>query len=132
MKIAVAATGNTMEDVVPDTFEESRYLLIVETDDGSCHVFPNPEAGEGPGLAMAREIISQDCEAVICGSLEKPAYDELMIAQVTRYLGPNLRASEALRLMEAYQLDIIRVPKGEVYDPHWHEHSPSGCDGHDH
>lgn len=131
MKIAVAASGSTLEDLVPATFEGSPYLLIVETDDGSCEVFKNPEDQGGAGLAMTREIMKQDCEAVICGSIEKPAYQELMIAQVTRYMGANRRAAEALHLMDANQLDFIRVPSGEVFDPHSHGHNPSGCEGHE-
>jgi predicted Fe-Mo cluster-binding NifX family protein len=131
MKIAVAANGSTLEDLVPVKFEDSPYLLIVETDDGSYEAFRNPEGQGGDGVVMTREIMRQDCEAVICGSIEKPAFTELMIAQVTRYLGSNRSAHDALRLMDAYQLDIIRVPNGEVYDPHWHEHSPSDCEGHE-
>ncbi len=131
MKIAVAARGKTLEDLVPGAFEESPYLLIVETDDGSYEAFQNPEKGEGAGLGMTREIIGRDCEAVICGSIEKPAYQELMIAQVTRYLAAGCSAAEALRLMEANRLDFIRVPKGEVWDPDSHDHDPSRCGDHD-
>jgi predicted Fe-Mo cluster-binding NifX family protein len=131
MKIAVAANGSTLEDLVPDAFEESPYLLIVETDDGSFEVYRNPEGQGGAGLAMTREIMKRDCEALISGSIEKPAFQELMIAQVTRYLAANCSAAEALRLMDANQLDFIRVPKGEVWDPHGHDHDSSRCEGHE-
>ncbi len=130
MKIAVAAGGRTLEDRVPDSFEQSPYLLIVETDDGSWEVYQNPEK-DGAGLALTREIINQDCEAVISGSIEKPAWQELMIAQVTRYLAVDCSAGEALRLMDANQLDFIRVPKGEVWDPHHQDGDSSRCGGHE-
>jgi predicted Fe-Mo cluster-binding NifX family protein len=131
MKIAVAANGSTLEDLVPGTFEESPYLLIVETDDGSYEAFKNPEEGGGAGLAMTREIIKRDCEALISGTIEKPAFKELMIAQVTRYLAANCNATEALRLMDANQLDFIRVPNGEVWVPHRHDGDTSNCGGHE-
>lgn len=129
MKIAVAAAGRTLEDRVADTFEDSPFLLIVETDDGSCEVFWNPEQG-GAGLALTREIMRQDCEAVISGSIEKPAWQELMIAQVTRYLAVDCSAGEALRLMDANELDFIVAPKGEVWASHKHEGDSFGCGGH--
>lgn len=67
---------------------------------------------------MARKIVEQDCEAVVCGSIEKPAFEVLAAAQVTRYMGAGLVAITALRLMEEYQLDLIRVPNGERWDAH--------------
>ena len=130
MKIAVAANGSTLEDLVPDTFAGSPYLLIVETDDGSYEAFKNPEEG-GAGLGMTREILKHDCEAVISGTIEKPAFQELMLAQVTRYLGANCSAAEALRLMDANELDFIRVPNGEVWDPYRHDHDTSNCEEHE-
>lgn len=129
MKIAVAANGNTLEDMIPDTFEESAFLLIVETDDGTYEAFKNPEGRGGAGMAMTREILKQDCEAVICGVIEKEAFEELAAAQITRYMGANRSAADALNLMDTYKLDIIRVPKGEVYDPDTHNHGPSICEG---
>ncbi len=132
MKIAVATKGSTLEDRVPDAFEESLFLLIVETDDGSFEAFKNPEGRRGAGMAMAKEVLRHDCEAVICGTIEKEAFELLSTAQVTRYMGSNHRASDALRLMDAYELDIIRVPKGEVYDPNRHNLGPSNCEGHEH
>jgi predicted Fe-Mo cluster-binding NifX family protein len=131
MKIAVAAKGSTLEDMIPDTFEESAFLLIVETDDGSYEAFRNPEGEEGAGLGMTREIMRHDCEAVICGSIESPAFQELMIAQVTRYLAANCSAAEALRLMDTNRLDFIRVPNGEVWVPHRHDGDSSNCGGHE-
>jgi len=129
MKIAIAADGATMDSLVPDNFEESAFLLVVETDDGSFEAFKNPEGQGGAGMAMTREILKQDCEAVISGSIEKEAFEELAAAQITRYMGASRSAADALNLMDTYKLDIIRVPKGEVYDPDTHNHGPSNCEG---
>ncbi len=131
MKIAIAANGATMEDLVPDTFEESAFILIVETDDGSYDAFRNPEEQGSAGLALTREVVKHDCEAVICGSIEKEAFEELAEAQVTRYMGANHRATDALNMMEAYQLDFIRVPNGETWDPDGHDHGAPNCDNHE-
>ncbi len=130
MKIAVTTTGETLESQVAQAFEQSAYLLIVETDDLSYEVFKNPEGPGGAGLALTGEIIRRDCEAVITGSIEKEAFTELVIAQVTRYAGANYSAKDALVWMEAYALDYIRVPNGEVWEPHDHGRGECNC-GHD-
>jgi len=131
MKIAIAANGNTLEDSIPDTFEESAFLLIVETDDGSYEAFKNPQGKGSAGLAMTREIIKHDCEALISGSIEKQAFDVLMKAQVTRYMGANCRATDALHLMDANKLVFIRVPNGEVWTPYIHNNNAANCKGHE-
>lgn len=50
MKIAIAAGGETLESRIPATFEESGFLLVVETDDGSYEAYTNPEGWTGPGF----------------------------------------------------------------------------------
>lgn len=131
MKIAVAADGNTLEATIPGKFEESPFLLIVETDDGTYEAFKNPQAKGSAGLAMVKEIIKQDCEALISGTIEKQAFDKLMIAQVTRYLGVNCKAADALRMMDENRLDFIRVPNGEIWMPHIPGNGTSKCKGHE-
>jgi predicted Fe-Mo cluster-binding NifX family protein len=130
MKIAIATNGNTLENLVAEEFEKSAFLLIVETDDLSYKVHPNEERIGGSGLAMAKKVIECDCEAAITGSIEQPAFDELAMAQVTRYLGANHRTKDALDLMEAYKLDIIRYYKGGegMYYDHIHNHHTCDCD----
>lgn len=131
MKIAIAANGDSPVSQVPEKFEESAYLLIVETDDGSYNVFKNPEGQGDSGLPMTQEIVKQDCEALISGSIEEPAFEELVMAQVTRYLGANHRVMDALNLMAANELDIIRVPNGEEWVPHNHDHATCNCGNHE-
>ena len=131
MKIAVAANGSTLEATIPDTFEESAFLLICETDDGTYEAFKNPQAKGSAGLAMVKELLKHDCEALISGTIEKQAFDKLMTAQVTRYLGANCKAADALRLMDENRLDFIRVPKGEVWTPYIHNNNAANCKGHE-
>jgi predicted Fe-Mo cluster-binding NifX family protein len=103
----------------------------VETDDGSYEVFRNPEGEGSAGLAMTMEILKHDCEALISGSIEKQAFEVLMMAQVTRYMGANCRAKDALHLMDANQLDFILAPDGEVWVPHRHDYDTSNCESHE-
>lgn len=128
MKIALTTGGNTLESKVSEEFEESKYLLIVETDDLSFNFYPYDHKDP---VKMAKKIIECNCEAVITGSIEEAAFEELATAQVTRYYGSNYNAREALNLMEAYKLDYIRDYKGgEGVHMHHHHHS-CDCGEHD-
>ena len=131
MKIAVASDTATMEGPIPPAFEPSGYLLIVETDDGTFEAFENPDGTGGSGMAMAREVVRRNCEALISGTLESEAFEELSGAQVTRYLAAGLEAGKALELMDMNRLDLIRVPNGEAWVPHDHSRGECNC-GEDH
>ena len=127
MKIAIAADGNGMNSIIPDQFEAGSYLLIYETDDGSCEVFLNPESSRSTGLAMTEKIIQKDCEALISGSIDKLAFEKLAMAQITRYDGAGLTAQYAIDLMEENRLGFFRVPRGEVWVAHNHGHHTCSC-----
>jgi predicted Fe-Mo cluster-binding NifX family protein len=127
MKIAVATNGETLENLVPEIFEESPCLLIVETDDMSYSVYQNQEDPKSLGLNLAQFIIEQDCEALISGSIESPAFEVLSGAQITRYFGAAYSAIDALDLMEDYQLEHIRVPNGAEWVPHDHREGTCNC-----
>lgn len=128
MKIAVASNGNTLEHVIPEEFEKSTYLLIIETDDLRYEVHANDDIG-GSGISMTQTLIASNCEALISGSIDQPAFDVLAIGQITRYWGTGLTAMEALQLMEKYKLDFIRDPKGGESGLN-HDHQSCNCDDH--
>lgn len=131
MKIAVAINGNTLESLVAEAFENSTSLLIVETEDMSYEGFENPESAGGSGLAMAKKIFEQDCEALISGTIEEKAFETLALAQVTRYFAAGQTAIKAIELMDAYQLGIIREYNGKEWVPHDHSHGSCDCGNHD-
>lgn len=125
MKIGITTKETALDSLVATDFESSRYCLIVETDDLSFHVYSNEEKNTGNGIAMARAVVDAGCEAVITNHILQPAFDELAGACITRYAGESFSAKDALGLMEAYQLNLIRDYEGA--DPHIHEHHGS-CD----
>jgi predicted Fe-Mo cluster-binding NifX family protein len=121
MKIAVTADGDTLKDVVSDEFEKSKYVFIVEMDDLSYTHYANNQHIDPLGIEMAKKIIDCDCEGIITGSIEEKAFDELAIAQVTRYFGAKHSVEEVLELMEGRKLDLIRDYKGGNGNHHHHD-----------
>ncbi|NLW91552.1 MAG: hypothetical protein GXY34_08130 [Syntrophomonadaceae bacterium] len=130
MIIALASKGVDLDAPIAEEFEKSPYLLMVETDNMSYEVFQNPELEDGLGLAMAEKVVASDCEAVISGTIEAEAFEVLSEAQVTRYYGANIAGRKALDMMQAYELDYIRVPNGEMWEPHDHSQGTCNCGEH--
>lgn len=129
MKIAVAADTQEIDGLVPATFRESPFLMIIDADKNEIfHIYgkQDPE-----NMVFAKKIIEHDCEAVICGPIEKEPFELIAGAGVTRYLGSGHTVQKAYSYMNRYQLDLIRDYIG---GPGAFGHSHSGnCEcGEDH
>ncbi|MHB8072437.1 hypothetical protein E4K67_07715 [Desulfosporosinus fructosivorans] len=131
MKIAIATNGDSLKSLVAEEYENSSFLLVVETDDLSFEVYKNAGCREGSELKITRKIIERGCEALICGSIEQADFEPITQAQVTRYYGAHYSVKDALNLMENYQLDIIREYKGGEGLAHQHDHLTCNCDDHE-
>jgi predicted Fe-Mo cluster-binding NifX family protein len=92
MRIAVAASSPAVDAVVPDTYECSPALLVIETDDMSlvgAVVGPNMEE-------YYNTIMDYDCEAVVTSSrIGQEAFEPLAKACITRFDGKGLPVLEA-------------------------------------
>lgn len=135
MKIALATYENQMSSRIPNRFEDGNYLLVYETEDGTCKSFENPEFSRATGLDMTKRVIDEHCEAIISGSVDSLAFEALAAAQITRYDGSGFVAKDAIRFMEENKLGYFRVPRGGIWTPHTHEHTACGCgfpNGEDH
>lgn len=125
MKIAVATNGETLEDMIVEEFEESTHLLIVETDDLSFEIHKNNIEKDKVGLGMTNIVKESDCEALIIGNIEQPAFELLADAQITRYRGAGYSAKDALVMMDNNRLQLIRNFKGGDETPHLHQNCSS-------
>ena len=94
MRIAAAAKGMDLESIIADRYEESRALLIVETDDLSVvAAYQNEDAD---GTFMGKKIIEYGCEAVVCGIMQKNGFEILANEGVSRYHGAGLKVREGI------------------------------------
>ena len=104
MKIAVMSTLPTPGGIVPDTFESSPAMLIVETDDcsvGTVVVSSKPRD-------YVDKIVETWCEAVVCGvHITQECFDPIADAGVTRYDGTGLNVIEAAMKADRGTLTII-------------------------
>ena len=111
MLIAVAAAGAAAQPIVPESFEESLRLYIVETDEESVTaVYDDP--GDH-GLLFAERTAAHGCEAVACGRFRTaPAFDVLADACITRYYAAGLPVLEAALVAERSQLPLLTDYEG--------------------
>ena len=109
MKIAVLSDKNHLQGRVPDTFETSPYVLVVETDDGTLRSTKKCTAPEG----LVRAVLASHCEAVVCGlHIGKACFDPIADEGITRYEGSRLDILTAAQLAECNQLPLIREYEG--------------------
>lgn len=105
MLIAVAANGREANAVIPETFEESSDLLIIETDVPKIVAFYKSRDAEN--LFFAKQTALHDCEAIVCGRMQKPGFEAVASRSITRYYGSGLVPVEAARAAEANMLPFI-------------------------
>ncbi len=72
MNIAIASETEEIDGLVPATFKESPFLMIIDADKNQIfHVYGKQDPDN---LVFAKKVVEHDCEAVICGPIEKEPY----------------------------------------------------------
>ena len=109
MKIAVMSDGAALSSRVPDCFETSPALLVVETDDQSLC-----ESVQGqPPEELAQAVVRSGCEAVVCGPhIGKACFEPIADACITRYNGEGLDVLTAALRADRGTLPIIPEYEG--------------------
>ncbi len=104
MKIAVMSDRADLNGVVPDSFEQSPVLLLIETDDGTlAEVFEGQSAE-----AYAQKIAEAGWEAVVCGPhIGRDCFEPIAAACVTRYNGAGLPVVPAALAADRGTLPLI-------------------------
>ncbi len=127
MKISVATLGWEADALIPSNLLDASHLFIVDVEKFEV-VCVLPAAREKRDVAFAEWTVEANCEAIICGEVEREAFELLARACVSRYLGAGETVSCAIRSMNAYRLPLIREYRGgsgcpgESGDGECHEH----------
>jgi predicted Fe-Mo cluster-binding NifX family protein len=110
MYLAMTMDGKTLESNVSSQFETCSYLLVVDTKNLSVNVIENK--GDLSEENLAKKVIAFDCEGIITGAFNAPAFNLLADAYITRYAGAGYSGLEALDLMEQRKLELIKTIDG--------------------
>ena len=102
MHIAAAVNENNLKAIIPETLEEAKGLLIIETDTMEVVDWITDKD-------WVTEMVNYDCEALICGDMyDPPLFEAIAAACIARYNGSNYSARKATRKMMDYELELIR------------------------
>jgi len=102
MKIAVTATGPTLDDQVETRFGRCAYFLIIDTDSLAFEAIENPNTalGGGAGIQSAQLLANNDVSTVLTGNCGPNAFQTFGAAGiqvVTGVSGPVRQAVEQFK-----------------------------------
>ena len=113
MKVAVTATGTTLESDVDPRFGRARRFLVVDTDSRDVQVIENAEGAKamsGAGVQAAQRIAESGAEVLITGHCGPNAFRALGAAGVSVYVGASGSVEHALEELESGRLKEAGAP----------------------
>ena len=117
MKIAVTATGETLDSEVDQRFGRAAYFLIVdpETMGFSAAENENIAAAGGAGISSAKTVIDAGAKAVLTGNCGPNAERTLSSAGVKLYTGVTGTGADAVELFKSGKLTEATSPNVEPH-----------------
>ncbi|EQB22221.1 Iron-sulfur cluster assembly scaffold protein IscU [Dehalobacter sp. UNSWDHB] len=111
IKIA-AAVETTEAMMIAAKLVEATHLMLVDVDKYEILEIISSSDPTARDVSFAEQAVKWDCEAIICGDIDQTAFEILADQGVTRYLGAGHTALEAIELMNAYHLPLIKEYNG--------------------
>ena len=112
MKIAITATGKTMDSPVDQRFGRAAYFVVVDTETIDFAVIDNENvaAAGGAGISSAKAVIDAGAEAVLTGNCGPNAQRTLSVAGIKLYTGVTGTVAEAVELFKGGRLTEAEGP----------------------
>jgi len=103
MKIAISATGLTLEDEVDPRFGRCQHFIVADTETKEFEALDNSSAtaAGGAGISAAQMIAGKGVEAVLTGNCGPNAYQVLSSAGIKVITGVSGKVKDAI---EEYKL----------------------------
>ena len=112
MKIAITATGKTMDSPVDQRFGRAAYFVVVSTETMDFAVIDNENvaAAGGAGISSAKAVVDAGAEAVLTGNCGPNAQRTLSVAGIKLYTGVTGTVAEAVELFKGGKLTEAEGP----------------------
>jgi len=112
MKVAVTATGPSLDAALDPQFGRCSYFVIVESDDMSVEVVENANSslGGGAGIQSAQLMAQRGVKAVLTGNCGPNAHQTLSAAGIDVVVGCSGTVSEAVQAFTSGQLSAASAP----------------------
>lgn len=112
MKIAISATGNTIENLLDMRFGRCEYFQIHDTESEEIKILENKgqNSSGGAGIAAANQLLDEKVDAIITGSLGPNAFELIEKAEIKAYKCGNIPISSVLKKYKKGELEEIKIP----------------------
>lgn len=111
MKIAISAVGKNIDSILDPRFGRCEYFQIHDTDSGEVKIVEN--AGKvssgGAGIAAAQQLIDENVDVIITGSLGPNAFKIIEKADVKAYKCGNISMKDVLENYNDGKLERISL-----------------------
>jgi predicted Fe-Mo cluster-binding NifX family protein len=117
MKIAISATGSSLDDKVDPRFGRCQYLIIADPDTMQFESMPNPNiaAGGGAGISTAQMIANSGVQVVLTGNCGPNAYEVLSAAGIQVITGVSGKIGDAIQVYKSGQLQATPQPTVDAH-----------------
>ena len=118
MKIAVAATGNSIDAPCDPRFGRCAWFVIVDTDTLEWAALENSgaAAGSGAGIQAAQAVARAGAEAVIAGNYGPNASQMLAAGGIAAYVAnPGMTVREAVQAFKEGRLQLVGGPTAPAH-----------------
>lgn len=111
MKIAISSKGKITDDSLDPRFGRCEYFQIYDTDVKVTKILNNKgiEASGGAGIAAANQLIDEEVDVIITGSLGPNAFEIIEKADIKTYKCEAKAISEALEKYNNNELEEITI-----------------------
>ncbi|MFC1914234.1 NifB/NifX family molybdenum-iron cluster-binding protein [Chloroflexota bacterium] len=98
MKIAISATGPTLDAEVDPRFGRCQHFIIADTETGELEALDNTSAtaAGGAGISAAQMIVKKGVEAVLTGNCGPNAHQVLSSAEIKVITGISGKIKDAI------------------------------------
>ena len=101
MKLAISATGSSLDALMDQRFGRAAYFLMVETESLEFEAIENSGAAAGgAGIQAAQKVIDAGAQVVLTGNVGPNAMQVLQAAGIKIYTSEPV---EVRQLVEVYQ-----------------------------
>ena len=113
MRIAISATGPTLDDEVDPRFGRCQYFIIVDPETMEFEALDNSNnamAAGGAGISTGQMIAGKGVEAVLTGNCGPNAYQVLSAAGIRVITGVSGKVRDAIQAYKSGQLQVSSQP----------------------
>lgn len=116
MKIAISASGKNAESLLDKRFGRCEYFQIHDTESGEIKVLDNngQNSSGGAGIAASNQLIDEDVDVIITGSLGPNAFELIEKSEIKAYKCDDIAISSVLKKYKNGELEEITM-SGPAY-----------------